>query len=244
MDELKLYAENEKELDSLVQTVKVFSKDIGMDFGIEKCSMLVIKRGKKTTSDGIKLPDNIVIKSLKEGEGYKYLGLLQIDEVQEKEMKRNVSNEYKRRVRKILGTKLNGDNIIKGINSWVIPVLRYSAAFLNWTKTELQWMDRRTRKLLTMHNGLHPRSNVDRTYIPRKEGGRGLLCVEDTVLAKIGLERYVKESKERLIIAARGDNENTKIDTGNEFKKGPDWNGKPNGKKKHFMDSSSDKQKS
>ena len=220
MDDLKLYAKNEKELDSLVQTVKVFSKDIGMDFGVEKSAMLVMKRGKKTTSDGIKLPDNIVIKSLKEGEGYKYLGILQIDEVQEKETKRNVSNEYKRRVRKILETKLNGGNIIKGINSWAIPVLRYSAAFINWTKTELQWMDRRTRKLLTMHNGLHPRSNVDRAYISRKEGGRGLLCAEDTInLAKIGLERYVKESKERLIIAARGDNENTEIDTGKEFKK-------------------------
>ena len=93
MDDLKLYAKNEKELDSLVQIDRVFSNDIGMDFGIQKCSMLVLKRGKKTKSDGIKLPDNIVIKSLKEEEGYKYLGMLQIDEVQEKEGKRNVSNE-------------------------------------------------------------------------------------------------------------------------------------------------------
>ena len=38
------------------------------------------------------------------------------------------------------------------------------------------------------------------------------MCVEDTVeLANIGLERYVKESKERLIVAVRGDNENTNI---------------------------------
>ena len=47
IDDLKLYAKNEKELDSLVQTVRVFSKDIGMDFGIEKCSMLIMKRGKR-----------------------------------------------------------------------------------------------------------------------------------------------------------------------------------------------------
>ena len=102
VDDLKLYAKNEKELDSLVHTVRVLSRHIGMDFGIEKCSMLVMKRGKKTTSDGIKLPDNIVIKSLKEGERYKYLGILQIDEVQQKEVKRNVRNEYKRRSRQIL----------------------------------------------------------------------------------------------------------------------------------------------
>ena len=176
MDDLKLYAKNEKELDSLMQTVRVFSKDIGMDFGIEKSSMLIMKRGKKAKSDEITLPDNIVIKSLKEGEGYKYLGILQIDEVQEKEMKRIVGNEFKRRVRKILETKLNGGNIIQGINTWAIPVLRYSAAFLNWTKTELQLMDQRTRKLLTMYNGLHPRSDVDMVYITRKDGGRGLMC--------------------------------------------------------------------
>ena len=42
-------------------------------------------------------------------------------------------------------------------------------------------MDRRTRKLMTMHNALHPRSNVDRLQIPRSERGRGLQSVEDTV---------------------------------------------------------------
>ena len=73
MDDFKLYAMKMKELDSLLKTVRVFRKDIGIDFGIEKCSMLIMKRGKKTKSDGIKLSDKIVINSLKEGEGYKYL---------------------------------------------------------------------------------------------------------------------------------------------------------------------------
>ena len=36
MDNLKLYAKDKKELDTLTQTVRVFSKDIGMDFGSEK----------------------------------------------------------------------------------------------------------------------------------------------------------------------------------------------------------------
>ena len=87
MDDLKLYAKNEKEFDSLTQTVRVFSKNIGMDFGIEKRSMLLMKRGKKTKSDGLMLPDDTEIKSLKDGEGYKYLGILQVDAMQEKEMK-------------------------------------------------------------------------------------------------------------------------------------------------------------
>ena len=42
---------------------------------------------------------------------------------------------------------------------------------------------------MTMHKALHPKSDVDRLYLPRKEGGRGLISVEDTVIYAIaGLE--------------------------------------------------------
>ena len=61
---------------------------------------------------------------------------------------------------------------------------------------QLTQRDRITKKLLTMHNALHPKSNVDCLYIPRKEGGRGLQGVEKTVdLTNLGLENYVKEFK-------------------------------------------------
>ena len=46
MDDLKLYSRSDKGLDSLIQTVHIFSEDIGMEFGIEKCAMLVIEKGK------------------------------------------------------------------------------------------------------------------------------------------------------------------------------------------------------
>ena len=65
-------------------------------------------------------------------------------------------------------------------------------------------LDRRTRRLMTMHNVLHPKSNVDRLYIPRKEGGRGLQGVEEAVkVTNLGLENYEKDSRERLLTAAR-----------------------------------------
>ena len=55
-----------------------------------------------------------------------------------------------------------------------------------------------------MHNVLHPKSNVDRLYIPRKEGGRGLQGVEEAVkVTNLGLENYAKDSRERLLTAAR-----------------------------------------
>ena len=53
---------------------------------------------------------------------------------------------------------------------------------------------------------LHPKSDIDRLYIPRKEGGRGLISIEDCVeLAIRGLEVCVHGSEERLVHAARGD---------------------------------------
>ena len=44
MDDLKFYSQSEKGLDSLVQTIRVFSEDMGMEFGIEKCAMLVMEK--------------------------------------------------------------------------------------------------------------------------------------------------------------------------------------------------------
>ena len=40
MDDLKLYSQSEKGLNSLLETVHVFSEDIGMEFSIEKCAIL------------------------------------------------------------------------------------------------------------------------------------------------------------------------------------------------------------
>ena len=77
------------------------------------------------------------------------MGILEADRIKHEEMKETVTKEYERRVRKILETKLNGGNLVKAINTWAIPLLRYSAAFLDWRKSELQDLDRKTRKLLT-----------------------------------------------------------------------------------------------
>ena len=73
-------------MDSLVETVHVFSEDIGMEFDIEKCAMLVMEKGKIVKSVGIELPNGKVIKSLQEGECYKYLGILEADKFLEDEV--------------------------------------------------------------------------------------------------------------------------------------------------------------
>ena len=82
LDDLKLYAKSEIGLESLVNTVRIFSADVGMDFGVTKCTKIVVRRGKVSEAEGIKLPDGREIRNLKEGTSYKYLGILEADEFQ------------------------------------------------------------------------------------------------------------------------------------------------------------------
>ena len=71
-------------------------------------------------------------------------------------------------------------------------------------------MDQRTRKLLAMHKVLRPRVNVDRLYEPRKERGRELVRIEDSVDTSIRrVENYIKISQQRLVTMARNKRNNT-----------------------------------
>ena len=101
---------------------------------------------------------------------------------------------------------MNGGNLVRGVNTWAVSLLRYSAAFVSGRKNKLQAIDSKNRKLFTIDGALHPKSDVGMLYIPRKEGGRGLISIEDCVeLAVKGLEVHVHGSEERLIQAARRD---------------------------------------
>ena len=95
MDDLKLFGKSYEQIDFLVQTVHTFGKDIGMEFGIKKCGMLVLKRGKIAKMEGIVLPDGQVMREI-DNNGYKYLGILKTDQLKEKETKDLFSKEYKR----------------------------------------------------------------------------------------------------------------------------------------------------
>ena len=125
-------------------------------------------------------------------------------------MKDKIQKEYPRRTRKLLETKLSSRNLIKGINTWALPLVIYSGPFLKWTKDELKQMDQRTRKLMTMHKALHPRDDVDRQYVSRKEGGRGLPSIENSVHASIQrLKDCIKKQEQELIAAIRNNADNT-----------------------------------
>ncbi|XP_074616678.1 uncharacterized protein LOC141876074 [Acropora palmata] len=168
-------------IDSLVQTVHRFSID--MEFGIRKCGVLVLKRGKIAKMERVLLPDGQVMKEI-EDRGYRYLGILETDHLKEKEMKDLFSKEYKRRLKLVLKSKLSGKNKIMAAKTWAVAILRYSAGVVEWKTDELKVLDRKTRKMMTLYGALHPKSDVDRVYLARQKEGRGLISCEMCVKAE------------------------------------------------------------
>ena len=141
-------------------------------------------------------------------------------------MKNKIQKEYLRRTRKLLETKLSSRNLIKRINTWAALFVRYSGPFLKWTRDELRQMDQRTRKLMTMHKALHSRDDVDRLYVPRKEGGRELASIEDSVDSSIQrLEDNIEKHERGLVTAIRNNTDNT-IDNRMTTTRKQKWEGK------------------
>ena len=197
MDDLKLFAKNDHDLEGLLTTVKQFSEDICMEFGLDKCAKATFIRGKISKRPSINIDIDTTIKELDPEESYKYLGVYEGDGIQHAKMKEKIRKEYYRRIRMVLKTELNSKNRIQAINSLAIPVVQYSFNVINWNISDLQRLDRKTRKLLTCNRMLHPKSDVDRLYLPRCKGGRGLLQVELAYkTATIGMKSYLEHSED------------------------------------------------
>ena len=78
MDDIKLLAKNEKELETLIHTFRIYSQDIGMEFGREKCAMLIMKSGKRHRTDGIK-----ILNQDKRKRRLQILGILEADTIKQ-----------------------------------------------------------------------------------------------------------------------------------------------------------------
>ena len=83
-----------------------------------------------------------------------------------------------RRLRLVLSTELSAKNKIQATGSLALPVLRNGSGIVNRHQEELQKLDRKTKKLLTIHGQHHPKADVDRLYVPRKQGRKGLMQLE------------------------------------------------------------------
>ncbi|XP_050561144.1 uncharacterized protein LOC126912570 [Spodoptera frugiperda] len=176
MDDIKLYAKSEKEMKNLIDITATFSKDINMEFGLDKCKTLHIIRGKIRPGDYV-VNDRDTITAMEQTDLYKYLGYTQLKGLDHVKIKNTLTAEYRRRLNAICKTQLSGKHLIKAINTFAVPVLTYSFGVIKWTKTDAEQLERTTRTTLTKHNNLHPKSAIERLTIKRQNGGRGLIDI-------------------------------------------------------------------
>ena len=178
MDDLKQNACNDGELEGLMKKVKAFIDDIGIEIGLDKCAKATFKRGKLESTDNLALDDEAVIKESEREGTYNNLGVNEGDGIQHFTMKDKIRKECLRRVRLLIKTGLNSQNKITPINSLPVPVVTYSLNVVNWNLSELRKLVTKIRKQFTCHRLHPPKSDIDRLYVPRNKGGRGMIQLE------------------------------------------------------------------
>ena len=166
MDDLKLYADCDETLNKLVQTVHSFSKDIHMDFGLDKCAKCTIRTGKKVEAADIELDDGSHISDLEKDSTYKYLGIEENASIEHKMMRKKVFNEYVRRLKKICKSQLTIRNEVRAINQLAVPVVNYGFGVVDWPQKDLNALDIKTRKMLTYYKMICRNQRLDRLYLP------------------------------------------------------------------------------
>jgi len=56
---------------------------------------------------------------------------------------------------------------MQGTGTLTTPVPRYNFRISEWHQEEIQKLERKTRKMLTIHGQHHLRADIDRLYVPR-----------------------------------------------------------------------------
>ncbi|XP_064076354.1 uncharacterized protein LOC135194637 [Vanessa tameamea] len=174
MDDIKLFSKSVKEMKEMIKITAQFSKDINMNFGLDKCKTLTIKKG-KLIEKNYEISEEINISEMLEGDLYKYLGILQAKDINHSKLKQDLTTEYIKRVNQLCKKHLYSRNLIRAINTFAIPVLTYSFGIIKWSQTDIKKLEIKTRVTLTKHNYHHPKSAIERLTLKRQLGGRGVV---------------------------------------------------------------------
>jgi hypothetical protein len=148
-----------------------------MSFGIDKCKTQSICPGHYENLEYI-TQEGEIIKNLNKGEFYKYLGINQSNHIQHSIIMENLEKQFYLRIKSLLESKLNDNNLIKAVNTYAVPLLTYSFGVIKWSKTNLQNINIKTSVLFAKFSKHPPKSAIERFNLPRENGGRDFSNLE------------------------------------------------------------------
>ncbi|RYA72462.1 hypothetical protein DD595_25265, partial [Enterobacter cloacae complex sp. 4DZ3-17B2] len=149
MDDLKLYASGEDQLHRSLNIALTYARDIGMEFGLDKCAVVHLHRGRSGShNNDMELVNGNVIRHLSAEEAYTYLGVPQrhVQDVQAAQT--TIIKKYRRILRQIWSSELTGRNKVAATNMLAVSPVLYSFGALKWNVDELRDLDRSTRKMI------------------------------------------------------------------------------------------------
>jgi len=163
VDDLKLIAKDETILKEMMDETKRFFTKVGLEMNKEKSA----------TNSQVCAEDAKLIEGT---EGYKYLGITEDSRSRtEPETMNKIKDKIKERLSK---TRLNGKNLMKGINEHVISLINYYVGVLEAEPEEYGKIDEDIRRIV-ISKGYHVQPSCkERLYMARDELGRVLQKVE------------------------------------------------------------------
>ena len=115
---------------------------------------------------------------MKVGDYYKYLSVDENIEFVGPIKKDRILKEYTNRVRKIGSSELSDCNKVTTYNCFAVAIITPTLWAVNSTTDDIKQIDIKTRKILIMTGNFHPNSDIDKSYVDRKSGGRGLSSIK------------------------------------------------------------------
>ena len=174
IDDLKLYSSSERQQGIKLALTHQMMDDMGLTMAAKKTKTITMVRGKRVEKDeGLQLADDVVIGDLGNNL-YKFLGVDEAEQQENKVVLKKAETEVIRRVSVILDTPMSDHNKISAINIFALPVLTYFMPVIYFSQEDLNEIDLKIKHLLTERGAWHPQHLNTLLYPARSLGGRGL----------------------------------------------------------------------
>ena len=204
VDDLKVYQESHQALKIVNEIIVQASHDTGACYGASKCAEIIFKNGKMVKGEGLQvLEERMKTMDPDENEIYKFLGIEQADGIRTKAVYERVKEEVAKRMKMIVKTELNDENLIKAINIKVIPVAAYVVNIWKFNVSELKELNQIIKRKLRGRSMLGRQASYERLYLKREKGGRGLKSMMDVYKeTRLRVACYMAKSTNRWIEVA------------------------------------------
>ena len=137
-----------------------------------------IEKGKIVDNSNTIVMNDLTIKPILSRGNYCYLGIDGNIAYSGPINKIRVLKEYLNHTHKILKSELSDYNKMLAHNNFILPTITVTIGILDWFIKEIDDIDIKTNKILTMTGSLHPNGDGNKLYINRKESERGLNLVQ------------------------------------------------------------------